>query len=105
MTADEDAGVRCWMCSQMTPSIEYHLTEGNVFDRAACAEQGTPGEGVPLCPSCHTAVHSWMRSHGRESAHPSKDALEAIFTRLISALLPREDQTDTREGGTGDEHS
>lgn len=93
---EKAAAARCWICSQPTAAVEYHTTAKNVFDRAACTKQEDKEHGKPLCPSCHTAVHAWMRSHGREAADPAQDAVEALFTRLIGALLPRD--TDLEEG-------
>lgn len=76
----------CWLCAQHSNRIESHVVDHDLYELFAC--NGAEGVSVKLCPMCHLAVHKWMRSNGRAGTHAAADALDAIFRRFTSALLP-----------------
>lgn len=75
----------CWLCSQPCPRLEHHALESDHYPVRDCAQ--ATGEGVLLCPMCHTAVHHWMRSHGTPGTPAARAGLDAVFTRFTTAVL------------------
>ncbi len=73
----------CWLCSQPSQRLQHHALDTDLYPLRDCTQ--APGEGVLLCPMCHTAVHNWMRSHSAPGA--ARAGLNAVFTRFTTAVI------------------
>lgn len=91
--ATAPASGECWVCTQPSARLEHHVLDTDHHPVRDCTHAA--GEGVMLCPMCHSAVHNWMRSHDVPGTPAARAGLAAVFTRFTSAVIAWPTTSDT----------